>query len=136
MHEIVLEKEKSYEIINKSTQQIKLSVENNSYKYDKIVYSKNGRLQNTYKDTYGNIYRSESSKVKLSIDLQDIKFFVSIDQKNNIEFVEIEGPIIYEFNLDKGSTYRIENTSNLNLIIRNNSSSNSNNKILYDYILL
>ena len=128
-YEFTLEKNKNYEIINKSDKQINISVDY-SKKYDSITYDNNGNIYSYYKNDYGNIYINKQYKLKVGIKENDIKINIPNSDKDFIEIKEVEEPLLYEGVLNNETTYELTSSGDKSLSLKQIDSTT----IRYDYI--
>ena len=136
-YEFKLEKGKTYEIKNTSEENVYINNSTNyNNRFHRTMYYKDGKVDRFNKYEYGNFYIESERSEKLEVlgeNGEDIECWMPYEWKNRIEYKEVEGPLLYEFKLEKGKTYELKNISEENLYIPNSSSYNNRfNTITYD----
>ena len=132
-YEFDIVKGKSYEFLNKTDQISKVLTTSsyNSNTYDFIRYYEGGNVESTHKDTSsGRFYLYSNQKVKITASKGDgFKCYIPYEHKDIIK--EVNDPVFYEFDIQKGKNYEFLNQTEKRSEVLTTSSYNSNT---YDFI--
>ncbi|MBD7913252.1 dockerin type I domain-containing protein, partial [Clostridium cibarium] len=121
-----LEKNKTYEIINKTGIDVVVYNYNkeSELKYDLVKYDENGNIISSYKDTDGSFWSVNNKREKISISQgENSILYIPYEMKDMIKSTNI--PVFYEKHIEKGKSYEVVNNSDKSIKVSKNQTGNN-----------